>query len=314
MPISAAAPIDTARTGLHVVARSVWVTVVALLAARLLLVAMASFWDAPLPEPVLADIAPGPPEAVAELHIEAQVIAAAHQARDAAIRQAVAQMDAAFARAREAIPAYRAVHYGVAGHYAELRSAAALALGWTSDPPLQARIFGPLSADLSRAAAEADRAMTDQYLTRATLLVPEVGVNDARDLPPLPADPPLAAQGRAFADFGWHAGPAFRTAAGALLIWVALAWVLRRQVPPFRARMPVRVLAGIGAGIACWAAADQAFLAADNLRFGAAFEADLADLVARQQAEATAVLIAGLSAKADLLAATTIRDMRDENG
>lgn len=289
-------------------------TVAVLLAARLVLVAMASFWDAPQHLPVPPDAAPAPPAAEAELHIEAQVIAIAEQARDAAVRVAVADVDAAFARAADGIVPYRAFHYGVAGHYAELRSAAALALGWPSDPPLHARVFAPLSADLARTLARADGILTDTYLARVTLLVPEVGVNDARDMSLLSADPPLTEQALALADFGWHAGPAFRTAAGALVLWAALGWAARRMSLPAPAGAPAHVLGGVAAGLICWAAADQAFLATDNLRFGDGMQADLAALVARQHAQTRTALTAALAAKADLLAATTIRDMRDENG
>lgn len=284
-----------------------------LLAARLVLVAMASFWDAPPPLPLADDHAPAAALPEVEYEVEARVIAEALAARDAAAGQAADRVQAAFDRARAQATAYRAFHHGVAGHYAELRAAAARALGWPVDPPVQAVLFLPLAADLALAAAEADRALTGAYLARATVLAPEAGVNDAADDPLWPDDPPLVAEGLAFADFGWHAGPAFRTAAGALVLWFLLARLWRRLAAPGLRGAP-GLVAGALAGALAWVVADAAFLAADDRRFGDGFAQRLADVLDRQQAAVSEALARGLDRKAQALAAATIRDMRDENG
>lgn len=313
MPISTTLHRTRGHDGPRIAVRAVWVTVAVLLAARLVLIAMASFWDAPQPLPPVADAAPAQALPEVEIAVEAQLIAAARQARDAALAGARVDVDAAFARAAASAADWRRMHYSLSGHYAELRAAAAMAMGWPAAPPVQAQVFAPLAADLDRAAAAADRRLTDTYLTRASALATEVGVNDAADDPPPAPGGAVADAGLAFADAGWHAGPAFRTAAGALVLWVALAWAARRLAwhgPGARAR----ALGGVVAGALCWAAADSAFLAADDHRFGDALAADLSDLLARQHAAAAARLAQDLSAKADRLAATTIRDMRDENG
>lgn len=288
-------------------------TVAALLAARLVLIAMASFWDAPMPLPLPADAAPAPALPEIEIAVEGQLIATAHAARDAALVAVQADMAAAFARAGAAAAVWRDAHYGLSGHYAELRAAAALALGWPATPPVQAQVFAPLAADLDRLAAEADRRMTDTYLAQAAVLASEVGVNDAAAEPAPAPGAAVADAGLAFADAGWHAGPAFRTAAVALMLWAALAWGARRLALPLPGAR-TRLLGGVAAGALCWAAADGAFLTADDHRFGDALAGDLAALLAGQHAAADALLADALTVKADRLAAATIRDMRDENG
>lgn len=313
MPISATVHRTQGRDGPRIAVRAVWVTVAALLAARLVLIAMASFWDAPLALPLPADSRPGPVLPEIEIAVEAQLVAAARQARDAALAAAQADVEAAFARASAAALDWRVAHHSLSGHYAELRAAASMAMGWPAAPPLQAQVFAPLAADLDRAALAADRRLTETYLARAATLATEVGVNDAADDPGPAPGAAVAEAGLAFADTGWHAGPAFRTAAGALLLWAVLASGARRLAVPLPG-VRARALGGVVAGALCWAAADSAFLAADDHRFGDALAADLSDLLGRQHATAAARIAQDLSAKADRLAAATIRDMRDENG
>jgi hypothetical protein len=178
-----------------------------------------------------------------------------------------------------------------------------------------------LEFDLAAAVAEADATLAASFGEGVAGVVRDIVLYDGSDIPlTLPAAPGGDAI-VAWSASGWGPDPAFAAVGIVAAAWTLLTLTARLTGLAARARRAAEAIPGSAALVvgaltaaAAWAAVDHALLKYDELQHRAEFERQLRALLEARREATAETMIAAIGAKSDRLAATTIRDLRDENG